>query len=132
MLAYTLECSSYKAGCHVSVLGKGNESGYWQSEAGMLPHCIWIHLPCALLIRKLSLLFSPSKDESYCPRRMVISVGSYSGDLKEWRVLEIGEDQEEFVWNEVEIGCKAACLSVLIIENHGNGRDSRVRGLKLE
>lgn len=129
--------SSAKHGNGVQQLRDGSQSTFWQSD-GVLPHSIDVTLPQVSLVQYVAIMLCYSGDESYTPKKIVIRAGTHDGDLADvavvadlnapngWVVARLADRsgvKEQAVW--------ANKLCVVIVENHQNGRDTHVRGVRL-
>ena len=129
--------SSAKHGNGVLQLRDGNPGTFWQSD-GVLPHSIDVALPKVSLVHYVAIFVSYAGDESYTPKKMIVRAGTHEGDLADvaaptdlespngWIVIRCSDrstSKDMPVW--------ANMVSVSIVENHQNGRDTHVRGVKV-
>lgn len=130
-----VSCSSYKGKCHFMgvVPSKGIE--YWQTESGSLPHKLLMKLNDETAFDELQVRISPSQDESYCPKTIIVKVGSHWSNLLHFTKWQLSE-KEQFCLGEVCVriplrGVHASHLALVITENLHNGRDSRIRSVRI-
>lgn len=126
----SFHCSSYKSGHHFFTTPL-SEDVYWQTESGTLPHRLEIRFQKPTPIRQLHLLLDAIADESYCPKLLSVSAGSYLGGSID--VLEVEVPDGHQGWFVIDLGESIWCsfLAVSILENVLNGRDSRLRGIRV-
>lgn len=134
----TFACSSYKSGHHIQQLlspaistNNLSKCTFWQSESGTLPHTIYCRLPSTKSVNGIRIFVDTVQDESYTPQCIVIEAGSYLGDLVEVATAEVKESQQGWLQIDFEGTVYASCISVVIMANVQNGRDSRLRGIQL-
>lgn len=133
-------------------------SYFWQSESACLPHRIDLYFRKAILLESIHLNMLKEIDDTYTPSTLIVQAGSYSGDLIDIQKYfidyendQIRSDNEKNLqgtilspdingWVKLEFSSqfiasynciKCSCLSIVITENAGNGRDSRIRGIKV-
>lgn len=134
----TFACSSYKSGHHIQqflspVLSTNNQSRctFWQSESGTLPHTIHCRFPFIKIISGVRVFVDTAQDESYTPQFVVIEAGSYIADLLRVTTVELKGFQQGWFHIDFKEPVYASCISIVIMGNFQNGRDSRLRGIQL-
>ncbi|KIM96481.1 hypothetical protein OIDMADRAFT_205156 [Oidiodendron maius Zn] len=129
--------SSCKPGCGVEELRDEDTNLFWQSD-GPQPHHLNIHFSRLVLIRAIRIYLDFEADESYTPTRITLLAGTGYHDLIPFSNLEFAQPKG---WIDVLLGdvgggedgktLRAFLVQVRIIENHQNGKDTHVRGLKI-
>ncbi|KAL3424162.1 anaphase-promoting complex subunit 10 [Phlyctema vagabunda] len=129
--------SSCKPGCGVEALRDDNTDLFWQSD-GPQPHHLNIHFSRLVSIRSIRLYLDFISDESYTPTRITILAGTGYHDLLPFSVLEFAQPKG---WIDVPLEhvgggedgktLRAFLVQVKVVENHQNGKDTHLRGLKV-
>ncbi|KAI0555722.1 APC10-domain-containing protein [Xylaria curta] len=129
--------SSYKPGCGVKELRDDDANQYWQSD-GPQPHRLNIHFIKRVEIRALRLYLDYELDESYTPTKIQITAGTGPNLTIPFTVLELNMPKG---WVDIPIagagggpdGNSLCCffVRVIILENHQNGKDTHIRGIKV-
>ncbi|KAJ2967849.1 hypothetical protein NUW58_g10349 [Xylaria curta] len=129
--------SSYKPGCGVKELRDDDANQYWQSD-GPQPHRLNIHFIKRVEIRALRLYLDYELDESYTPTKIQISAGTSPNLTIPFTTMELNMPKG---WVDVPIagagggpdGNSLCCffVRVIILENHQNGKDTHIRGIKV-
>ena len=109
---------------------------YWQSD-GTQPHRIEISFPRLVLVSEICLLLDHPGDDSYTPSRVHVRCGTSCRDAEE--ILQASFSSPTG-WVSIQLRNEQRAVTQLIAgsyfaldftENHENGRDSRVHGLKI-
>ncbi|KAI0116263.1 anaphase-promoting complex, subunit 10-domain-containing protein [Nemania sp. FL0031] len=129
--------SSYKPGCGVKELRDDDANQYWQSD-GPQPHRLNIHFIKRVEIRALRLYLDYELDESYTPTKIQITAGTGPNLTIPFTTMELNMPKG---WIDVPIagagggldGNSLCCffVRVIILENHQNGKDTHIRGIKV-
>ncbi|KAI0161330.1 anaphase-promoting complex, subunit 10-domain-containing protein [Xylariaceae sp. FL1272] len=129
--------SSYKPGCGVKELRDDDVNQYWQSD-GPQPHRLNIHFIKRVEIRALRLFLDYELDESYTPTKIQITAGWGPNLTIPFTTMELNQPKG---WIDVPIagagggpdGHSLCCffVRVIILENHQNGKDTHIRGVKV-
>ncbi|KAI1825224.1 APC10-domain-containing protein [Xylaria intraflava] len=129
--------SSYKPGCGVKELRDDDINQYWQSD-GPQPHRLNIHFIKRVEIRALRLYLDYELDESYTPTKIQITAGTGPNLTIPFTTIELSQPKG---WVDVPIegagggpdGNSLCCffVRVIILENHQNGKDTHIRGVKV-
>ncbi|KAI0429019.1 APC10-domain-containing protein [Xylaria sp. FL1042] len=129
--------SSYKPGCGVKELRDDDVNQYWQSD-GPQPHRLNIHFIKRVEIRALRLYLDYELDESYTPTKIQITAGTGPNLTIPFTTMELNTPKG---WIDVPIagagggpdGNSLCCffVRVIILENHQNGKDTHIRGIKV-
>ncbi|CAK7268040.1 hypothetical protein SEPCBS119000_002852 [Sporothrix epigloea] len=129
--------SSHKPGNGVDQLLHDDVATYWQSD-GPQPHLLTIHFLRRVEIRAIRFYIDYNQDESYTPTSIVLSAGTGHHDLLEFASLSL---TTPVGWQDVDLsgvgggadGQSLCCwiVQVKIKENHQNGKDTHIRGIKL-
>ncbi|OSC98553.1 anaphase-promoting complex subunit 10 [Trametes coccinea BRFM310] len=131
--------SSFKFGFGPECLTDDDPDTFWHSD-GPQPHYVSIEFPRKVSVQKLSIYLSYPLDDSYTPANIAIRGGTGPVDIQELRYvslekpdgwvtfdvcMEPSEDGEGFKHVDLYV------LQILIINNHMNGKDTHVRGVKV-
>ncbi|KAK4455356.1 anaphase-promoting complex subunit 10 [Podospora aff. communis PSN243] len=129
--------SSHKPGNGVDQLLSDDLDQYWQSD-GQQPHLLTIHFLRRVEIRALRFYVDYSQDESYTPTHIVFYAGTGPHDLIQFAEVPL---TNPVGWQDVPIadcgggpdGHSLCCMIVQmhIKENHQNGKDTHIRGIKI-
>jgi len=129
--------SSCKPGCGVETLRDEDTNLFWQSD-GPQPHHLNIHFSRLVSIVSIRIFLDFEADESYTPTRITLLAGTGYHDLIPFSVLEFTQPKG---WIDVPLEhvgggedgktLRAFLVQVKVVENHQNGKDTHVRGLKV-
>jgi len=129
--------STYKPGCGIEALRDEDTNLFWQSD-GPQPHRLNIHFVRLVEIRAIRLFLDFEADESYTPTRITLLAGTGYHDLIEFSTLEFVQPKG---WINVPLQgvgggtdgntLRAFLVQVKVVENHQNGKDTHLRGLKI-
>ncbi|KAH7636094.1 putative DOC1 protein [Sordaria sp. MPI-SDFR-AT-0083] len=129
--------SSHKPGNGVEELLAEDLDKYWQSD-GQQPHLLTIHFLRRVEIRAIRFYVDYNQDESYTPTNIVWHAGTGHHDLIEFADVKL---TNPVGWQDVPItncggapdGHSLCCWIVQahIKENHQNGKDTHIRGIKI-
>jgi hypothetical protein len=129
--------SSHKPGNGVDELLHDDLNKYWQSD-GPQPHLLTIHFLRRVEIRAIRFYVDYNQDESYTPTSVVLSAGTGHHDLLEFAAMAL---TTPVGWQEIDLsqvgggadGQSLCCwiVQVRVKENHQNGKDTHIRGIKL-
>lgn len=126
--------STAKHGNGVAQLRDGDPNTYWQSD-GAQPHTVHCEFPRLTATTYVCILLNFQSDDSYTPRHIVVRSGTYSGDITEITQVELDSPRG---WVMVPLRGEtegsplySAHLQVVITDNHQNGRDTHVRGVRV-
>ncbi|KAH8667937.1 anaphase-promoting complex, subunit 10-domain-containing protein [Tricladium varicosporioides] len=129
--------STSKPGCGVEALRDDDTNLFWQSD-GPQPHHLNIHFSRLVSIRSIRIFLDFHADESYTPTRITLLAGTGYHDLIPFSSLEferpvgwIGVPLDHVGGGEDGKTLRAFLVQVKIVENHQNGKDTHVRGLKV-
>ncbi|KAI0709842.1 APC10-domain-containing protein [Earliella scabrosa] len=131
--------SSYKFGFGPECLTDEDPDTFWHSD-GPQPHFISVEFPRKVAIQKISMYLSFPLDDSYTPSTIAVRAGTGNLDLQDVRILSIEKPDGWITFdvclepNEDGDGFKsvdAHMIQVIIVNNHMNGKDTHVRGLKI-
>lgn len=141
--------SSAKHGNGVLQLREDSAESYWQSD-GNLPHTITLQFPGLTPVHSIALLLRYNKDESYTPSKITVRVGTHERDIAECAVVELNKPNgwvmlclhdgpkegsapiPEVSKPAFDLATVYCCtLTVSVVENHQNGRDTHVRSMKV-
>ena len=129
--------SSHKPGNGVEELLNDDLDKFWQSD-GPQPHLLTIHFLRRVEICAIRLFVDYTQDESYTPTSLALSAGTGHHDLIEFSTLVLSRPVG---WQEINLsgvgggvdGNSLCCwiVQVRVRENHQNGKDTHIRGIKL-
>ncbi|KAK4101780.1 galactose-binding like protein [Parathielavia hyrcaniae] len=129
--------SSHRPGNGVAELLSDDLDKYWQSD-GQQPHLLTIHFLRCVEIRTIRFYVDYNQDESYTPTHIVFYAGTGHHDLIQFAEVPL---TNPVGWQDVPIadsgggadGHSLCCwmVQVLIKENHQNGKDTHIRGIKI-
>ncbi|KAI9887080.1 MAG: anaphase promoting complex subunit doc1 [Watsoniomyces obsoletus] len=129
--------STFKPGCGVDALRDEDTKLFWQSD-GPQPHILNIHFIKMVNIRHIRIYLDFSLDESYTPTRIQFLAGTGYHDLIDFAELSFEQPKG---WIEVDLTgvgggpdgntLRAFIVQMKVLENHQNGKDTHVRGVKI-
>ncbi|KAK4216518.1 galactose-binding like protein [Rhypophila decipiens] len=129
--------SSHKPGNGVAELLSDDLDKYWQSD-GQQPHLLTVHFVRRVEIRAIRFYVDYNQDESYTPTNIIFHAGTGPHDLTQFAEMPL---VNPVGWQDVPIaGCgggadgDSLCCFIVqmhIKENHQNGKDTHIRGLKI-
>ncbi|KAB8300561.1 hypothetical protein EYC80_000719 [Monilinia laxa] len=129
--------SSSKPGCGVNALRDDDTNLFWQSD-GPQPHYLNIHFAKFAKIRAIRIFLDFEADESYTPTRIQLLGGTGYHDLIPFSDLSFVQPKGWIDVNLDHVGggsdgktLRAFIVQVKVLENHQNGKDTHVRGLKI-
>jgi hypothetical protein len=118
-------------------LGESQCSGLYRSD-GPQPHHLNIHFSRLVSILSIRIFLDFEADESYTPTKIKFFAGTGYHDLIEFFEMAITQPKG---WQDVDLigvgggedgkTLRAFLLQVKVLENHQNGKDTHVRGLKV-
>jgi len=127
-------------------LSSGSKFSTWREERyadagrsdGPQPHHLNIHFSRLVSIVSIRIYLDFEADESYTPTRITLLAGTGYHDLIPFSALEFTQPKG---WIDVPLDhvgggpdgktLRAFLVQVKIVENHQNGKDTHVRGLKV-
>ncbi|ROT42415.1 APC10-domain-containing protein [Sodiomyces alkalinus F11] len=129
--------SSHKPGNGVEELRSDDTDAYWQSD-GPQPHKLTVYFIKRVGIRDIRFFVDYQSDESYTPTRIVFKAGTSENNLLEFAMMELSAPSG---WQQVPVvgagggpdGNTLVCyvFQMQILENHQNGKDTHLRGIKI-
>ncbi len=129
--------STHKPGSGVEALRADDTTLFWQSD-GPQPHHLNIHFSRLVSILSIRIFLDFEADESYTPTRLVLLAGTGYHDLNPFASLEFTQPKG---WIDVPLEnvgggkdgneLRAFLVQLKVVENHQNGKDTHVRGLKV-
>ncbi|RAL59814.1 hypothetical protein DID88_000443 [Monilinia fructigena] len=129
--------SSSKPGCGVNALRDDDTNLFWQSD-GPQPHFLNIHFAKFAKIRAIRIFLDFEADESYTPIRIQLLGGTGYHDLIPFSDLSLVQPKGWIDVNLDHVGggsdgktLRAFIVQVKVLENHQNGKDTHIRGLKI-
>jgi anaphase-promoting complex subunit 10 len=129
MKSMNVALSSHKPGFGVKELMNLDSNQFWQSD-GAQPHYILIHFLKRTICSGISIYINYTQDESYTPKLISIRGGTSIETLTEI----CKKDTEEMEgWIDIHFDrIGLFCLQILVLQNHQNGKDTHIRGLKIQ
>jgi anaphase-promoting complex subunit 10 len=129
--------SSHKPGCGVEQLRSDDLKSFWQSD-GPQPHKLTIYFVKRVGIRDIRFYVDYTDDESYTPTKIVFRSGTSENNLIEFATMTL---DSPVGWQQVPVAGAGGdpdgntlvsyVLQMQILENHQNGKDTHLRGIKI-
>ncbi|KAM5345722.1 hypothetical protein ACJ41O_011583 [Fusarium nematophilum] len=129
--------SSHKPGNGVEELKSDDLKSYWQSD-GPQPHKLTMYFTKRVPIRDIRFYVDYNEDESYTPTKVVFKAGTNENQLIEFATMAL---DNPVGWQQVPVAgaggdpdgntLVAWVLQMQILENHQNGKDTHLRGIKI-
>ncbi|KAI9904617.1 hypothetical protein N3K66_001146 [Trichothecium roseum] len=129
--------SSHKPGNGVEELRVDDLHQYWQSD-GPQPHKLTVYFVKRVGIRDLRFYVNYNDDESYTPTKIIFKSGTSENNLIEFASMTL---ESPVGWQQVPLETAGGepdghtlvsyVLQMQILENHQNGKDTHLRGLKI-
>ncbi|KAI5181883.1 anaphase-promoting complex subunit 10 [Nematocida sp. AWRm80] len=119
--------STFKPGHGPQELLSSNLEKYWHTD-GNLPHHIEIEFPEIKHLLKVELNLGNIQDKSYIPKEIDLRCGKTRETIDTVSTSSI-TDKSSIVSVPVDKDC--CFLQLIILSNHQEGRDSRIRGISL-
>ncbi|KAF4967475.1 hypothetical protein FZEAL_10526 [Fusarium zealandicum] len=129
--------STHKPGNGVSELKSDDLKMYWQSD-GPQPHKLTMYFTKRVGIRDIRFYIDYNEDESYTPTKVVFKAGTSENNLIEFANMAL---DNPVGWQQVPVAgaggdpdgnsLVAWVLQMQILENHQNGKDTHLRGIKI-
>ncbi|KAL3595157.1 hypothetical protein FPOAC2_09478 [Fusarium poae] len=129
--------SSHKPGNGVEELKSDDLKQFWQSD-GPQPHKLTMYFTKRVGIRDIRFYVDYNEDESYTPTKVVFKAGTSENNLIEFATMTM---ENPVGWQQVPIAgaggdpdgntLVAWVVQMQILENHQNGKDTHLRGIKI-
>ncbi|KAG5929849.1 hypothetical protein E4U42_004369 [Claviceps africana] len=129
--------SSHKPGSGVEELRSDDLKLFWQSD-GPQPHKLTVYFVKRVGIRDIRFFVDYNEDESYTPTKIVFKSGTSENNLIEFATMTLDSPTG---WQQVPIAGTGGepdgntlvsyVLQMQILENHQNGKDTHLRGIKI-
>ncbi|KAJ4190795.1 hypothetical protein NW755_005005 [Fusarium falciforme] len=129
--------SSHKPGNGVEELKSDDLKMYWQSD-GPQPHKLTMYFTRRVDIRDIRFYVDYNEDESYTPTKVVFKAGTGENNLIDFATMAL---DNPVGWQQVPVAgaggdpdgntLVAWVLQMQILENHQNGKDTHLRGIKI-
>ncbi|OAA63204.1 anaphase promoting complex subunit 10 [Cordyceps fumosorosea ARSEF 2679] len=129
--------SSHKPGNGVAELRSDDLKLYWQSD-GPQPHKLTVYFIKRVGIRVIRFFVDYQEDESYTPTKIVFKSGTSENNMIEFATMTM---DSPYGWQDVPIEGAGGepdgntlvsyVLQMQILENHQNGKDTHLRGIKI-
>ncbi|KAF4496899.1 anaphase-promoting complex subunit 10 [Fusarium agapanthi] len=129
--------SSHKPGNGVEELKSDDLKLFWQSD-GPQPHKLTMYFTKRVGIRDIRFYVDYNEDESYTPTKIVFKAGTSENNLIEFATMAL---ENPSGWQQVPIAgagggpdgntLVAWVVQMQILENHQNGKDTHLRGIKI-
>ncbi|KAG5970752.1 hypothetical protein E4U55_001458 [Claviceps digitariae] len=129
--------SSHKPGSGVEELRSDDLKLFWQSD-GPQPHKLTVYFVKRVGIRDIRFFVDYNEDESYTPTKIVFKSGTSENNLIEFATMVLDSPAG---WQQVPIAGTGGepdgntlvsyVLQMQILENHQNGKDTHLRGIKI-
>ena len=146
--------STAKPGNGVAALRSPDPAQFWQSD-GPQPHLLSIHFFKLVSVVRIQILLDFDNDESYTPTKIQFLAGTGVHDIQEFAEMtfeqpknwidvdmdKIGPMEQDDIddddgtqiavdWSKRPV-LKAFLLHVRVLENHQNGKDTHLRGVRI-
>ncbi|KAK1249877.1 hypothetical protein MKX08_009880 [Trichoderma sp. CBMAI-0020] len=129
--------SSHKPGNGVEQLRSDELTSYWQSD-GPQPHKLTIYFVKRVGIRDIRFYVDYNEDESYTPTKIIFKSGTSENNLIQFAAMNM---ESPVGWQQVPLTGVGGepdgntlvswVLQMQILENHQNGKDTHLRGIKI-
>ncbi|CAG7554868.1 unnamed protein product [Fusarium equiseti] len=129
--------SSHKPGNGVEELKSDDLKQFWQSD-GPQPHKLTMYFTKRVGIRDIRFYVDYNEDESYTPTKVVFKAGTSENNLIGFATMAM---ENPVGWQQVPIAgaggdpdgntLVAWVVQMQILENHQNGKDTHLRGIKI-
>ncbi|KAM0469966.1 hypothetical protein ACHAPX_010221 [Trichoderma viride] len=129
--------SSHKPGNGVEQLRSDELTSYWQSD-GPQPHKLTIYFVKRVGIRDIRFYVDYTEDESYTPTKIIFKSGTSENNLIQFAAMNM---ESPVGWQQVPLTGVGGepdgntlvswVLQMQILENHQNGKDTHLRGIKI-
>ncbi|KAM3527484.1 hypothetical protein NHJ13051_002898 [Beauveria bassiana] len=129
--------SSHKPGHGVQELRSDDLKLYWQSD-GPQPHKLTVYFVKRVGIRVIRFFVDYQEDESYTPTKILFRSGTSENNMIEFATMTM---DNPYGWQDVPISGAGGepdgntlvsyVLQMQILENHQNGKDTHLRGIKI-
>ncbi|KAF5553036.1 anaphase-promoting complex subunit 10 [Fusarium mexicanum] len=129
--------SSHKPGNGVEELKSDDLKLFWQSD-GPQPHKLTMYFTKRVGIRDIRFYVDYNEDESYTPTKIVFKAGTSENNLIEFATVAL---ENPSGWQQLPIAgagggpdgntLVAWVVQMQILENHQNGKDTHLRGIKI-
>ncbi|KAK2591477.1 hypothetical protein QQS21_010823 [Conoideocrella luteorostrata] len=129
--------SSHKPGNGIEELRSDDLKLYWQSD-GPQPHKLTVYFVKRVGIRDIRFFVDYNDDESYTPTKIIFKSGTSENNLIEFATMTM---DNPVGWQQVPIAGAGGepdgntlvsyVLQMQILENHQNGKDTHLRGIKI-
>ncbi|KAM0245358.1 hypothetical protein ACHAP5_005441 [Fusarium lateritium] len=129
--------SSHKPGNGVEQLKSDDLKHFWQSD-GPQPHKLTMYFTKRVGIRDIRFYVDFNEDESYTPTKVVFKAGTSENNLIEFATMAL---ENPSGWQQVPTAgaggdsdgntLVAWVVQMQILENHQNGKDTHLRGIKI-
>lgn len=119
--------STYKTGHGPEELFSESLEQFWHTD-GNLPHYIEIEFSEIKKLAEIRMSLGHTQDKSYIPKEIEIRCGKTRDTIEPLKTVLISDKMAV-----VSIGINEACcyLQIIILSNHQEGRDSRIRGFSM-
>jgi len=119
--------STFKPGHGVEELFSNSTEKYWHTD-GNLPHHIEIEFEEIKALEEVKLALGYIQDKSYIPKEIEIRCGKTRETIEQITRMFITDKSSCIT---IPVGKDCCFVQLIILSNHQEGRDSRVRGLSL-
>lgn len=119
--------STFKLGHGPDELFSNSLEKYWHTD-GNLPHHIEIEFAEMRQLMEVKLALGHAQDKSYIPKEIDVRCGKTRDTIVSVRKMLVSDKS-----SSVSIAVDRLCcfVQLVILANHQDGRDSRIRGLSL-
>ncbi|KAI5192215.1 anaphase-promoting complex subunit 10 [Nematocida minor] len=119
--------STYKTGHGPEELFSESLEQFWHTD-GNLPHYIEIEFHEIKRLAEIKMNLGHTQDKSYIPKEIEIRCGKTRDTIEVLKTVLISDKMPVV---NISINEDCCYLQIIILSNHQEGRDSRIRGLTL-
>lgn len=122
-----IKLSSFKKNHGLKELLNPEDSTYWHTDSS-LPHLIELSFSKKTHINCVNLLLKYNDDDSYTPKNIEVKIGNTRDTMISINKYRFKEPSK---WVTLKINSLCIFVYIIIINNHQDGKDSRVRNIKV-
>lgn len=119
--------STYKTGHGPEELFSESLEHFWHTD-GNLPHYIEIEFEEIKRLSEIKMNLGHTQDKSYIPKEIEIRIGKTKDTIELLKTVLISDKMPVV---HININEECCYFQMIILSNHQEGRDSRIRGFSL-